>query len=898
MAAKLPGVYVTVEDRSYIEDQVASGRTGLIVIMSNRGPQNRVVQMRSTAQFFMKYGKPEIGTTGQAHYIATQFLKRSNQLYVIRAALLDSPNPTHNCSLANAIVRYTPTEGGTEEILSGHFIFTAAGPVDIDGAGPLLPQHLGQWDEDNAYQKFGSPFISQYVFCDYIGWSGVNVDEFISIDGSYESIQVVDKGQIDPYNEETGLGQGTSERNFVYWLKLASYYTGRSTETEYGTVPLNLKNAADQATIDALVAERDAASPPTVERIAEINALIEPLVNSIDKYRYNLYDSYFTSDETRFKTASKFYFGPKLMEFTRLNGDKFYPQCGFTKNSNIVICKNEETFESIYQEEWIMADNDYRLGTQNNQEVTPILRQIIEKEVIRSEDNDPAKDVYRFILDAPYTGLSTPKDAGDVFVWDNIYNHLSVQVISAQNIKSEREFNTNDVYNLFYFHAEGVGKWYNSIKIQGVRNYQLERMYTDDDGVPLYKYLFMDITIFGENPDGSTTILEGPWTVSLVNKVGDQVVRDIHTGRELYIVNTINERSEYIKCIDGVNVSVLEGTTREKEELRLKVMALFSVSFVYRTKTRGQEGFSLENGGDGIQYDQFGRLNLYHPEITSLIRSAYGTDLKSHDGTIELLMQTLYPWYILDYVMSGGYDVDAQYAALELVNTRNDCLLLADTGRYSLNAREDLTARAMDVPWNSWNAALYTQFSTITDPYSGKQVTLSPVYHAIERHLTVDNNYFLSEPVAGIEKGAIQMRTKLAYKPTLADMQEMIEVELNPIITEPDGTYFLTQFSTYKRMSVMKRLHAVKTIHHLQHRLPSILKDLLQRKGTPYWISVAESRVKTFMGQFMNVNSPKHSFSSYNVDVQWDEDRSEIFIGLTVKPLRAIEAINVNIIVT
>mgnify|MGYP000918388898 CR=1 FL=1 len=926
MAAKLPGVYVTVEDRSYVEDQVASGRTGLIVIMSDRGPENRVVQVNSNSYFFMKYGKPVIETTGQAHYIASQFLKRSNQLYVIRAALLDSPNPTHNCSLANVAIRYTPTEGGTEEILSGDFIFTAVGPVDLDGLGPMSPRYAGQWDLDNAYNTLGSEYISKYVFCNYIGYNAVNIDDYISIDGSYESIQVVSKGQIPAYNEVTGLGQGTSERNYVYYLELASYYTGRSTETNLGNLPIVLRDQVPildangvqtkdengvlqfkviKSVVDTLIAERDSlVDPATPERIAEINVAIKELTDDLDNYTFLLYDSAFTHEDAKFKSASKYYFGPKVVSFANpIQGDlnhRFYPTCNFTKGTNVVYCENEQSFESIYEEEWIMAASDHNIA--EGKEISPILRQIVNKFAERNNVYDPNDVTYKFILDDVYTGNSTGSttdiNGNTVLTYDTVYSHVPVQVVSSKSIKSDTEFNTNDVYNMFYFYAQGVGRYYNNIFIQGVRNYQLERMYTDDNGVPLYKYMFMDMTIYGQNPDGTRTILEGPWTVSLVNKVGDQVVRDIHTGRELYIVNTINERSEYIKCKEGINASILEGLTKEKEELRLKVMALFSVSFVYRTKTRGQEGFFLENGGDGIQYDVFGRLNIYHPEIAALIRSAYGTDLTSHDGSIQLLMQTLYPWYILDYVISGGYDVDAQYAALELVDTRKDCLLLADTGRYSLNAREDLTSRAMDVPWNSWNAALYTQYSEITDPYSGKALTISPVYHAVERHLTVDNNYFLSEPVAGIEKGAIQMRAKLAYKPTLADMQEMIEVELNPIITEPDGTYFLTQFSTYKRMSVMKRLHAVKFIHHLQHRLPSILKDLLQRKGTPYWISVAESRVDTFMRQFTNANSPKHSCSSYNVNVVWDEDRSEIFIGLTVHPLRAIEAINVNIIVT
>jgi hypothetical protein len=876
MAARLPGVYVTVEDRSYVEDQVASGRSGLIVIMSDRGPENKVVLVPSNAQFFMKYGKPEINITGQAHYIASQFLKRSNRLYIIRAALLDSKNPTHNCALSNAIIRYTPTEGGTEEIVNGKFILTASGVDENGHLGQIDPVSGLPFDEDNAFTKFGSTFISKYVFCDYIGYDSINVDEYVasSRDSGYESILVVGKGKLE--------GIGSHQGNYVYYLELAEPYTGRSTETDQGDLPINFTTAAIAAIAIQQAILDDTGS--TVEEKAAATTALNGIRNDLDSYKIDLYEKIVNvdSEKTKYTWLSRYYFGPKRQSTG---------QYQFTKDSNIVIVKDQLSFEVLYQETWIMSEEDFQLGSASVSEATPILRQVIEKVVLLDDFGNP--EAYHFILDAPYTGNSTLANT-----WDNIYTQVPVQVVTSKNVKSDADFNTNDIYNLFYFYAQGVGKWYDNVYMQGVRNYQLERMYTDDDGNVLYKYMFMDLTVYGKNPDGSKTILEGPWTVSLVNKVGDQIVRDLNTGRELYIVNTINERSNYIKCKEGINATVLEGLTPEKEELRLKIMALFSVSFVYRTKTRGQEGFELSSGSNGIQYDQFGRLNIDHPEIQQLLRNAYATELLSTDGSIALLMQTLYPWYILDYVISGGYSVDIQSAARELVDTRKDCLLLADTGRYNLNAQEDLTARSMDMPWNTWNAMLYTQYRQITDPYTGKQLTISPVYHAVERHLTVDNNYFISEPVAGIEKGAIQERCVLAYKPSLADMEEMIEVELNPVITEPDGTYILTQFTTYKRMSVMKRAHAVKIVQHLQKRLPSILKDLLQRKGTPYWINVAESRVDTFMRQFTNPNTPKHSFSTYGIDLMWDEERSEIYIGLTVHPLRAIEAIHVNIIVT
>lgn len=797
--ALVPGVYVTIEDRSYIESQPALGRTGLICIMGDRGPHNQVTQLTSNSELFAYYGKPEIERTGQAHYIASNFLNFSNRLYVIRPVLLDSPNPAHNCAFSNAIIRYTPPNG-SEEILQGKFVFT---------------------NKADALTKFGDEFISQYVFTNYIGYSSADIGSTIANDedGLSYALEIETKGEIE--------STGTSEQDRIYWLKLKAKYTGQSTVDEDNANELLVSYSGT----DPLVFINYSANPYTTFASRAVEYFDGPILNSVGK-------------------------------FTFKNG------------SNIVVADNEASFDSVRQEEWI-----YPVSS----DVSKVLQ-------VSSKFIDPVSGEFQLFLNDLYTG-TTSTAAENVFTYD------AFKVHSYEFIKSDIEFDESSSTNLFYFYGQGVGTYYNTIFIQAVRNTQLEKMYTDEDGEPLYKYAFMDITIRGENPDGTSTVLEGPWSCSLVNKVGNQVVRDLNTGRELYIVKTINERSKYIKCKEGFNSSVLEGLGAEKDKLRLNVMALFSVSFVDRTSTRGQEGFYLENGSNGIQYDQWNRLNIYHPEIKQLIRNAYNTNLKSVDGSIELLLHTVYPWYILDYVMAGGYDLDIQSAARSMVDSRQDCLLLADTGQYSRNSQEDIDIRKTSQMWNTWNAAIYTQYREITDPFSGKPLTISPVYHAIERHLFVDNNYFMSEPVAGIEKGAIQERVKLAYKPSLRDMEDMIDYELNPVITEPDGTYIITQFTSYKRLSVMKRIHAVKIVQHLRKRIPSLLKTILQRRATPYWISVAQSIINTFMDQFTNSNSPKYSFTSYDAKVIFDEERSEMYISLTVRPIRAIEAIHVNIIV-
>ncbi len=194
---------------------------------------------------------------------------------------------------------------------------------------------------------------------------------------------------------------------------------------------------------------------------------------------------------------------------------------------------------------------------------------------------------------------------------------------------------------------------------------------------------------------------------------------------------------------------------------------------------------------------------------------------------------------------------------------------------------------------------LYTQYREIFDMYTGAKIWISPVYHAIERHLFCDGAYFIAEPVAGIEKGAIQEPIKLAYRANHVERGDLIDVELNPTIVEPQGKYFLTQFTTWKRLSIMKRAHVAKFLAYVRKTLPVLLKDILQRKATAFWVNQAKFRVDTFLNNFLEDPSlERYSIlKSYTSTVEFDDVQSELNVYVDLFPIRAIERINVYLIV-
>ena len=498
---------------------------------------------------------------------------------------------------------------------------------------------------------------------------------------------------------------------------------------------------------------------------------------------------------------------------------------------------------------------------------------------------------YTITLDRSYEG----SDGSNV----NANKYTPYKVVSTTNITSDSMFDATQTDVVFYVYANGAGEWYNNIIVKGVRNTSMEKQYVDDNGNPLYKYIFMDLAVYRINENGNEVLTEGPWTVSLIPRLPTgEPIRDFASGEYLYIENIVNKRSDLIRIKAALGVDNLINHA-DAEDKRLQVMLLFSDGSPLGTSNIGGNGLNFENGTDGTgMYDVSGNL-VPSTQLLGLVKQAYAGTLTSVDGSVEQLREVVYPWYQPDYVVVGGFDADTEDGARQLTEFREDCMTLADTGGIKYSPEEELDARLNDVPWNTWTAMLYTQYRKFRDEYTGIDVTMTPVYHAIERHLFVDGAYFIAEPVAGIEKGAIQQKIKLAYRANHVARGDFKEHELNATIVEPDGKYFCEQFTTWKRLSILKRAHVAKFVMYLKKMIPPLLKDILHRKATQYWINQAKFRVETFLSHFLeNPAVERYSIlKDFDVNVEFDEVSSELNVVIDITPIRSIEKINVFIIV-
>lgn len=488
-------------------------------------------------------------------------------------------------------------------------------------------------------------------------------------------------------------------------------------------------------------------------------------------------------------------------------------------------------------------------------------------------------------LDAPYEGTA---GTGNISVVDLYTTSSTAGISSSTDIEESGDF-------VYHFYANGAGAYYNDISFKCVRNFELERMYTDDDGNPYYPYVFVDIYIYYNNENGTQTLLEGPWAVSLIRKTpNNEVIRDLITGSAIYIEDVINANSNYLRVVSGSQVDELSDTVNG-ETYRLQLMLKLLRENPLGMDNIAAGGLALAEGTDGTGlFDESGNISP-NEALLGRVASAYNGSLTSIDNSIEMMPEQLYPTYEPDYVISGGFPVNVQYAAAQLANRRGDCHHLADTGSNYSSYLLDIQARQQTVAWNYWTSSIYVQYRKLRDNYTGRQFWMSPVYHALQSHLNTDNNYFIAEPACNIEKGAIGDAIKLAYQTNHTTRGDLQDKELNYTIAETDGVYFSTQFTTWKRYSALKRQHIAKFTSYLHRNIPKILKEVLQRRATNYWLSQVNYRVSNFFLKFMDGSATDRyaCISSYSVNIDFDKTRSELNVYVTFTPILSIERINV-----
>ena len=377
--------------------------------------------------------------------------------------------------------------------------------------------------------------------------------------------------------------------------------------------------------------------------------------------------------------------------------------------------------------------------------------------------------------------------------------------------------------------------------------------------------------------------------------VGAAVIVDdvIMVEGDDYTVNGTN--INFTKPLNyGQSVTVISASSDSNPEIKLEQFK-FARYNLWRHLL--ENGLQLENGFDGENLFINGTLNFDGPgEAGKENAKMLLVDFYSNNAELR---EVLYPKYDFDYVPDFTMNPDVQAAIVGLCDYLQTAFGLHSTG-IKYNYKQDLDYRKYGLGISSFCNALYSGEANKRhyDSDLGRTLVMPSNYYAMLNHLYIDGAMDIAEPVAGIDKGSLRTGAiKLTYTPTTLEIEKLRMKQVNAIIDEPDGVYFIDQLTMYKRASILSRIHAVKPILQVKKDLRKLLKDVLQAKDG----RTAEGRARTIVDTYMrdkvyDAQKNRHGwFEYYKVDLMFDENKLEIKILLTVKPLRSVEKVNVTI---
>lgn len=277
------------------------------------------------------------------------------------------------------------------------------------------------------------------------------------------------------------------------------------------------------------------------------------------------------------------------------------------------------------------------------------------------------------------------------------------------------------------------------------------------------------------------------------------------------------------------------------------------------------------------------------------------------------IREVMYPKYDFDYVPDWSNNVDV-INAIELFGDSIGItmpLVSIPPVNYNIGTntsnetavQSDYDIRNSVLSLSSYNTMVYS--SQVNKEHisltNGQRLRMPTSYYALMAHLKTDRDYSITEPVANITKGGLLNATRqnLAYEPGVAQIARLRNMQINTIIVEPDGTYFIDQLTAYKKASKLSRGYVVKVIHRMRKDLPKLLKDLVQRKETSNVVDVAVERADQYMAKYKvsNENFKDGIFSSVAINAVYNDSTYTLRLSITVNPIGTIEVIDIPIIV-
>jgi len=390
---------------------------------------------------------------------------------------------------------------------------------------------------------------------------------------------------------------------------------------------------------------------------------------------------------------------------------------------------------------------------------------------------------------------------------------------------------------LFYVFAKDQGLWNNGLGIQVVN-------------IDAVNFTF-DIVVSEKDADGNYQVVE-TWTVSRKTQIDGY-------GKQQNLEDAINGFSSYITVADDVT----QADTFLPEE-QLTVLAVGG----------GANGAAVTDSQINFGWDEFA-----NPD----------------DVDIRILI-------------NGGYSsVPVQQKMKTIAESRKDCIALFDLPYSALASITDMTTwRDTTQNFNTSYTALYTPWVKIYDQYNDKILEIPPTGYVASQ---MAYNDYVSEPwyaPAGLNRGLLNV-LGVTRVFTQGERDTLYLKQLNPLQTfRGEGNVIWGQKTQQVKASALDRINVRRLLIVLEKSISASLKYFVFEPNS----DITRYRITSMIESYLDLLGARGAFQTELGDkgfkVVCDAtnntpaiiDRNELHVDVFIKPSRAAEFVQLQVIIT
>ena len=433
----------------------------------------------------------------------------------------------------------------------------------------------------------------------------------------------------------------------------------------------------------------------------------------------------------------------------------------------------------------------------------------------------------------------------------------NVLIEKIDQINSTAEVNTKLIeasqYRFCAFYGRGRGQYYNNISINLTASATVSKGYVLD--------------VYAKDSDGDD-VLQESFLVSFYT--GQQL-----NGRSIFVEDIVNEFSQIISA------KVNSQWIREIDAVPVAWNAAQPFDTIK----------PLEYGTEGDFLNADGTVNWTDPDVGAyrLLADAYSGLIDASVINTDLIYFTV--------VFDGDYNVDVRTAIVNLCQTlRGDCVGILDNGIHGTVASAVADRQSVN-NFNSYFVALYENHTRVYDPFTGRDIWVSPSYWMSS---VIPYNDTVADPwwaPAGFNRAALNGVKEAALYPNKVDRDDMYIVQLNPIARLKPGYVIWGQQTTWSKPSALRDLNIVRLVLYIDAALKNFALYYVFDQNDAFTWNDFQVKVHSFLTNIKN----RRGLRSFSVSVfatEYERQTNTFHADIYLHATSTVEKIFLNYFVT